>query len=372
MPFFIAESPHVAWLLQQLPSNCVRQFQIVYCMWIALAILRNLRSHTAFLTWFDGSGLKLSRKRGLGAHPSKLYGLFSPPTLTGTQFCVCGLALAGCLIASCAPMLPRVFLFLSYLLSLCYFPQLYAEVTASGHSTILIPSILFILACSSSLDHDIQSTSEWPLVLIRIYIASGYFSSGACKLLCGLRFNRYWGWGPTLQMYIFDSMWSRPASAPVRRLQQALLTMPWLLTLLATGSVAFETSFILAPTSDFLCLVFGLNGMLFHWSIAVLQVCASERASARRSLCARVLQLQLRGVHASCVLRERLVALTPPSFPSPCCWCVCACRRAYRASTSSPFGRPRSSPSSSGCRRVSRGRRCCADGRRRPASSYPR
>ena len=52
--------------------------------------------------------------------------------------------------------------------------------------------------------------------------------------------------------------------------------MPWLLTLLATGSVAFETGFILAPTSDFLCLVFGLNGMLFHWSIAMLQV--RERA----------------------------------------------------------------------------------------------
>ena len=117
----------------------------------------------------------------------------------------------------------------------------------------------------------VQSRSEWPLVLIRIYIASGYFSSGMCKLLCGLRFNRYWGWGPTLQMYIFDSMWSRPAGPRVRALQHALLRSPRLLTLLATGAVAFETGFILAPTSDVLCVVFGLNGLLFHLSIGVLQ-----------------------------------------------------------------------------------------------------
>ena len=116
-----------------------------------------------------------------------------------------------------------------------------------------------------------QSRSEWPLVLIRIYIASGYFSSGMCKLLCGLRFSRYWGKGPTLQMYIYDSMWSRPAGPAVRKLQHLMLKSPWLLTLLATGSVAFETGFILAPTSDVLCILFGLNGFVFHNAIGLLQ-----------------------------------------------------------------------------------------------------
>ena len=51
------------------------------------------------------------------------------------------------------------------------------------------------------------------LYLLRIYLASGYFSSGMCKLLCGARFGRFWGKGTTLQMYIFDSIWSRPAGA---------------------------------------------------------------------------------------------------------------------------------------------------------------
>ena len=44
-----------------------------------------------------------------------------------------------------------------------------------------------------------QSHSEWPLQLIRVYLASGYFSSGMCKLLCGARFGRFWGKGTTLR-----------------------------------------------------------------------------------------------------------------------------------------------------------------------------
>ena len=142
---------------KQFPANPVRQFQIAYCLWLAISLMYTLRAHTRFLAWFDGSGLQLARKRGLGAHPSKLYGLFSPPTLTAPQLRVVGIVLIGCLLASCGPAVPRVFIFMSYLLSLCYFPQLFAEVSCSGHSTILIPSILFILTCSPSLDHAVQS-----------------------------------------------------------------------------------------------------------------------------------------------------------------------------------------------------------------------
>ena len=267
-----ADWPLMSWVLMQFPSNPVRQFQQAFCLAIALAIATTIGPHGRFIKWFgDESGLHLARKRGLGAHPSKVYGLFSPPVLTAPQFRAVGFALMGCLVASCAPIMPRVFLFVAYVLSLCYFPQLFAEVSSSGHSTILIPSILFILTCASSLDHEVQSRSEWPLVLIRIYICSGYFSSGMCKLLCGLRFNRYWGKGPTLQMYIFDSMWSRPASPPIQALQRFLLTRPALLTLFATGAVLFETGFILAPTSDLLCLIWGLHGFAFHLGIKVLQ-----------------------------------------------------------------------------------------------------
>jgi hypothetical protein len=177
----------------------------------------------------------------------------------------------SCLALACTPVAPRVFLFVAALLSLAYFPQLFGEITCSGHSTILIPSILFLLSCAPSLDHQVRSDSEWPLVLIRIYIASGYFSSGMCKLLCGARFKRFWGKGPTLQLYIFDGMWSRPAGPTLRAVQRALLTSPWLATVFATGAVLFEVGFILAPTSDALCLLFGLNGLAFHLGIFLLQ-----------------------------------------------------------------------------------------------------
>ena len=70
----------------------------------------------------------------------------------------------------------------------------------SGHGTILVPSLLVLLACAPSLDHEVQSSSPWPLVLIRFYLASAYFASGMCKLLCGVRFGTFWGRGSTLQM----------------------------------------------------------------------------------------------------------------------------------------------------------------------------
>jgi hypothetical protein len=38
-----------------------------------------------------------------------------------------------------------------------YFTQLYAEATTSGHGPILIPSVLFLLCCSPSLDREVQS-----------------------------------------------------------------------------------------------------------------------------------------------------------------------------------------------------------------------
>ena len=158
-PYF-AGWPVASWILTQFPQNPTRQFQQLYCMWLAVQLMLNLRAHVRFLAWFDASGLELARKRGLGAHPSKLYGLITPPRLSAEQLRLVGLALIGCLLAACAPVLPRVFLCLAYILSLCYFPQLYAEVSCSGHSTILIPSILFILSCSSSLDHQVSSARD--------------------------------------------------------------------------------------------------------------------------------------------------------------------------------------------------------------------
>ena len=116
-----------------------------------------------------------------------------------------------------------------------------------------------------------HDTAVWPLVLIRIYIASGYTSSGLCKFLSSIRFGRFWGCGTTLQMYVFDSMWSRPAPPSIRQLQWLLLQRPLLLSLFATAALCFETFFCFAPFSPTLGVLFGLKGLGFHMGIYALQ-----------------------------------------------------------------------------------------------------
>eukprot|EP00964_Phaeocystis_antarctica_P066983 scaffold40530_cov58-Phaeocystis_antarctica.AAC.1 len=142
--------------------NPVRQFQIVYCSWLAIAMLFNMRNHCRFYRWFSSSrclpphhgrahadhtcadaprpprvvprpprrvvprprssptftptfaarSIPLASKRGLGAHPSKIYGLFTPPTLTLLQLKAAGVAFTACLLLACTPLAPRVFCFL--------------------------------------------------------------------------------------------------------------------------------------------------------------------------------------------------------------------------------------------------------------------
>lgn len=155
-----------------IPSNPVRQFQLLYCMRIATTMLLHLRQYSRFYDWFYSSGLSLASKHGFGARPSKLYGLFTPPALTPPQLCLTGYALTGCLLGSCTPVAPRVFLLVAAILYLLYFPQLYAESTVSGHNSILLQSTLLLLSCSPSLGDDVLSSSVWTLQLIRIYTSS--------------------------------------------------------------------------------------------------------------------------------------------------------------------------------------------------------
>jgi hypothetical protein len=251
-------------------ANPVRQFQLLYCAWHAAVLAIRLRSDHRFYSWFTSSGLSLATKRGLGAHPCRLYGFISPPRLTPTQLLLVGFGFVLALLLSLAPWAPRVCVFVAFLLSLCYFPSLFAENTVSGHPSILTPSVLFILSCASALDHQVQSGAEWPLALLRIFLASSYFSSGMCKLLCGIKFGRFWGNGPTLQFYIIDSLWSRPAGRRLRALQHWLVGSPRLLTVMATGSLAFEVGFALAPTSDTLGVAFAIAGFCFHIGIHLL------------------------------------------------------------------------------------------------------
>jgi hypothetical protein len=255
-----------------IPSNPVRQFQLLYCAWIVTSMLLHMRRYERFYRWFYSSGIGLASKRGLGAHPSKIYGIFTPPTLTPLQLRWTGWAFTGCLVGACTPLAPRVFLFVAFLLYFFYFTQLYADATLSGHNSILIPAMLLLLSCSPSLDHEVQSSSVWPLQLIRIYLSSGYFSSGMAKLLCSFRFGRFWGRGSTLQQYILEAMFSRPSQLKLTRaVQWNLLKRPWLLAPLATGALAFELSFVAAPFIGRVAPIYCVGGIALHSGILWLQ-----------------------------------------------------------------------------------------------------
>ena len=39
-----------------LPTSPVRQFQLVYCLWLAAAMLVHMRRHSLFYDWFFNSG----------------------------------------------------------------------------------------------------------------------------------------------------------------------------------------------------------------------------------------------------------------------------------------------------------------------------
>lgn len=268
-------------------SDPVRMFRLLFCGWHVVSLLLSLNPHLRFYRWFSASGLTLAKRRGLGAHPSALFGFVPAPTLTPTQLLVVGLSFIGTLLLAMTPVAPRFFLLAASVLSLLYFSSMYyegalrgvlshvtksacthryAESTCAGHAAVLTPSILALLACAPH-----SAASDWPLVLIRIYVGSAYFGSGLCKVLASCIFRRVWVLGPTLQYYIFEGMWSRPAGRRVRAVQVWLLASPRLLTLCGTGALLFELGALfvgeLAHARPALCVGFGLAGFAFHLGI---------------------------------------------------------------------------------------------------------
>ena len=40
-------------------GNPVRQFQLLYCIWLSVAMLFNMRHHVTFYRWFSSSGCRI-------------------------------------------------------------------------------------------------------------------------------------------------------------------------------------------------------------------------------------------------------------------------------------------------------------------------
>lgn len=255
----------------QMPAqwHAMNTFRIFYCSMIAGVICMHHLRHARFYRWFVGSGLQQEQRRGLGYAAVRPYGLFEPPRLTVVQFHLAGVALVASLVLACFDCIaPRLCLWSAFGLYFLYFSQLFCESKAGGHSTVMIPTTLFMLALAQP-----GSTSAWPLEVLKIYLSLAYCASGVCKLAGSVYFRKFWGNGTTLQCYVYEAMWTRPASsAAVRWAQEFLLCSPYACTAFGVASLIFEAGFPAVLVAPHWCTVaLGAGASLaFHAGIELL------------------------------------------------------------------------------------------------------
>ena len=61
--YLLPDMPQLHVLIDYLHvGNPVRQFQLLYCLWLAVALMVTLGRQVRFLEWFDGSGCARSKR----------------------------------------------------------------------------------------------------------------------------------------------------------------------------------------------------------------------------------------------------------------------------------------------------------------------
>jgi len=249
--------------------HAMNTFRILYSVMIAGMVCMHHWRHASFYRWFVQSGLRQEQRRGLGYAAVRPYGLFEPPRLTVAQFHAAGVALVASLVLACFDSLaPRVCLWSAFCLYFLYFSQLFCESKAGGHSTVMIPTTLFMLALAQP-----GSDAVWPLEVLKIYLSLAYCASGVCKLVGSVYFKKFWGNGTTLQCYVYEAMWTRPAQNQiVRWAQEFLLCSPYVCTIFGCISLVFEAGFPAILLTPHWCTVaLGAGASLaFHAGIELL------------------------------------------------------------------------------------------------------
>jgi len=220
-----------------LPMGGLEQFRMLWCGWIAFALLRFHPAQARFYRWFAKSGTCLSEKRGFGYTGCRAFGLFSMPHLAQWQFHLCLFLMVGSLILAACPFFPsavtRASLLSALVMYLLYFSQLFCESRAAGHATIIIPLVLIHLACA-------PQTSTWPILMLKVHMAICYFSAGYGKIALSIRFGKFWGDGTAQQYLFWECMWSRPGGRLSQTLQEFLFRRLWLSQLLSVGTLVFQ------------------------------------------------------------------------------------------------------------------------------------
>eukprot|EP00746_Dinoflagellata_sp_MGD_P004097 gnl/MRDRNA2_/MRDRNA2_107926_c0_seq1.p1 gnl/MRDRNA2_/MRDRNA2_107926_c0~~gnl/MRDRNA2_/MRDRNA2_107926_c0_seq1.p1 ORF type:complete len:695 (+),score=109.69 gnl/MRDRNA2_/MRDRNA2_107926_c0_seq1:111-2195(+) len=227
--------------------------QGLFCAGLFVSVLRTYRPLVRFYEWFYNSGLEISRHRGYGQTGCKAYGVLPSPFLSVAGMRASGMILMTSFFLLCvvsflklAP-LPEDFesqsavaigvcnhgvqLTLLIILAVsyhCYITQLYCEAHVGAHVTVLVPPVLFLLACYHvSVIEDLVSgsvpdaekshkTQVLFAFLMKSLIAASYFAAGISKLRAkeppsqenGNASSRWFPWlrGATLQGCIYEAL----------------------------------------------------------------------------------------------------------------------------------------------------------------------
>eukprot|EP00927_Polykrikos_kofoidii_P048556 TRINITY_DN42822_c0_g2_i1.p1 TRINITY_DN42822_c0_g2~~TRINITY_DN42822_c0_g2_i1.p1 ORF type:complete len:719 (+),score=91.55 TRINITY_DN42822_c0_g2_i1:217-2373(+) len=240
-------------------------FRIIFCLTQAVVLASHFNEFFGFYRWFLSAPIPQAKMRGLGFSASRVYGVWSPPALSESQFCLVGGLLLASLVFACVDAwAPRFFLMFAFVLHLLFYSQLFCEAHVGGHSMMLTPSVIFLLACAPPCDgHD------WPLEAVKILLATMYLGSGLCKLMASAVVGHCWFGGDALQCSVFEALWSRshPCVA-LRMVQESLIINPRYTTILAGSLLAFELAWpcvLVAPRG--VAVAFGLIGSLFYHSV---------------------------------------------------------------------------------------------------------
>merc|ERR1719487_2158366 len=175
-----------------------------------------------------------------GYGPCKLYGYISIQHLEPRTLWLAGVSLIATLLLACLDnFAPRFFLFLSAGLYFTYFSQLFCESKHGGHGSLIVPSVLILLALSGG-----PTSLPWSLVFIKIFIGVIYLAGGISKCVCSVMFKMKWG-GATMQAYLFDATWSRPhPSEMIQGIIEWLITNRWAMSFAAVAGMIFEFGFL--------------------------------------------------------------------------------------------------------------------------------
>lgn len=245
-------------------------FQTLFCGGLALQILVHFREQLEFLHRRRAFEAVLDLRGAYGAAPP-LLGLVQVPELGATASCVVGGVLVASLVGAALGVRARLLVGVALATWFLYFGQI-QELDYVRRKANLLPFVLWILLMAPGLggtgpraaaralrSPGSETTPVWPLVLVKLTLASAYFAAGVSKLL-----NTGWSWagGDVLRANLAEQ-----AIAKDLPLAAWLAGQPELCALASVATLALELGFWTVLFVPRLGPLYAVAGLSLHAGI---------------------------------------------------------------------------------------------------------